>query len=201
MKDFDFYRKIPHDLTEGSLYGAILTLFTFIFISFLLISEIFSHFLTTRYETLIVTDYKHENDLLQINFDISLLDIPCSYAIVDIVDIFGIRIDNITFQIQKYEIDPHSSHRKVYEGVDPEDMDILFERINDYDFDSLYGDGTSAPEISETVFDGLSSPHPLTLSLSLQIGYKTIRIPLSNSTLPGVIGVKSWNQFGNTPQR
>jgi hypothetical protein len=175
IKDFDFYRKIPHDLTEGSLYGAILTFLTFIFISYLLISEIFSHFFLTHYETLIGTDSKHENDPFQINFDISLLDIPCSYAIVDIVDIYGIHVDNITFQIKKYEIDPHSSHRKLFDGTDPEDMDILFERFHDYDFDSLYGDGTSAPEISESVFDGYSfssdsiplSPPPSLPHLSL----------------------------------
>jgi thiol-disulfide isomerase/thioredoxin len=169
FKEFDLYRKIPHDLTESSLYGASVSLCTIILIISLLISHL-SSFLSIDYETVVRIDADENNQdrLFQINFDVSVLDIPCSYTVIDIVDVLGTRVENISFQIQKFQLGLNGS-MKPYEGLDPEDMDIMHETFLNLQLDSLYANGVHAPDVSENEFDGLTSfsfviSHSLSLS-------------------------------------
>jgi hypothetical protein len=98
----------------------------------------------------------HESDddrFIQINFDVSMLEIPCSYAVIDIVDVLGTRVENISFQIQKFQLDQNGSIRP-YEGIDPEDMDVMHETFLNLQPEHLYATGVHAPEVSEQEFEG-----------------------------------------------
>ena len=69
LRDFDFYRKIPRDLTESSTHGAALSLCASIFMLTLFVCELWA-FLSVSMETSVVLDPNTE-PLVRINFNIT----------------------------------------------------------------------------------------------------------------------------------
>jgi hypothetical protein len=69
LRDFDFYRKIPKDLTEGSAHGTALSLCASIFMIILFIAELWA-FLTNTVTTSVVIDQNNDH-LVRINFNIT----------------------------------------------------------------------------------------------------------------------------------
>ena len=51
LKNVDFYRKIPKDMTEGTIPGSVISLLASLVIAMLLVSEI-STYLTPQFNTL-----------------------------------------------------------------------------------------------------------------------------------------------------
>ncbi len=72
FRDFDFYRKIPKDLTEASTHGSLLSVFALLFMLSLFVLEL-SSFLTLQLTTNIILDPNTEARL-RINFNITVLD-------------------------------------------------------------------------------------------------------------------------------
>ncbi len=175
LRDYDFYRHIPKDLTEQTSHGTFLSTLTLFFFLFLFYSE-FKSFLSIDYHTNTLIDQSSLNEIrqFQIDFDITLLDISCSYAVVDIVDSLGTRIENITYQIEKYQIDLNGN-MTLFNGINPEDMDILHETFGDIDLQTLYQDGIHAPELNERIFDGL-------YTLQLHCPYHNPRLAKTSSS-------------------
>jgi len=69
LKEMDFYRKIPKDLTETSVHGAALSLCACIFMLVLFIAELWA-FLSTTVVTNVVLD-PNSDPLIRINFNIT----------------------------------------------------------------------------------------------------------------------------------
>ena len=113
IKDFDLYRRIPKDLTESSFHGSALSICASIFMLVLFVAELWS-FLSPATITNIVVDPNNERHL-RINFNISVLDMTCEYATIDVIDVLGTRHDNITKNINKWKIGADGS-RKGYQG-------------------------------------------------------------------------------------
>jgi len=128
LKDFDFYRKIPKDLTETSTLSSILSVCAAIFMLILFIAEFWS-FMTLRFSTNIVLDPNTDN-LLRINFNITVLDLPCEFAMIDVVDVLGTRQDNVTKNINKWQVD-QAGIRKGYEGRNVEQKDLMHDVHHD----------------------------------------------------------------------
>ena len=85
MRDFDFYRKIPKDLTETSTHGTILSLAAAVFMLILFVAEL-SAFLSPQYLTNVLIDSSSESQL-RINFNITVLDMPCEFATIDVIEV------------------------------------------------------------------------------------------------------------------
>ena len=120
IKDMDFYRKIPKDLTETSAHGAVLSICACIFMLVLFVAELWA-FLSTSVVTNVVLD-PNNDPLIRINFNITVTNIPCEYAMIDVVDILGTRNNNVTKNINKWSVDA-DGQRKNYDGrnrVQPE---------------------------------------------------------------------------------
>ncbi len=69
MSDFDFYRKIPKDLTETSSHGAALSICASVFMLVLFIAELWA-FLSMSISTSVVVD-TNTDPLVRINFNIT----------------------------------------------------------------------------------------------------------------------------------
>jgi len=65
-------------------------------------------FLSTNYVTDVVLD-PNTDELIRVNFNISVLDLPCDYVSLDVVDVLGTRKEGITQNINKWSIDNHGS--------------------------------------------------------------------------------------------
>ena len=70
FKSVDFYRKIPKDMTEGTVPGSVISMFASVIIAMLLVSEI-SSYMTPQFNTKVVVDRSQDGDLLRINFNVS----------------------------------------------------------------------------------------------------------------------------------
>lgn len=154
MKNFDFYRHIPKDLTESSSHGAILSICASIFMVTLFILELYA-FLSPAIMTDVIIEPNTDN-LLRINFNITVLDTPCDYAAIDIVDVLGTRNDNVTKNINKWQVDEFG-RRANYEGRNREQRQL--EHDTHHDMEVLSANGIHAPIVDAANFDKHLATH------------------------------------------
>jgi hypothetical protein len=153
IRDFDFYRKIPKDLTEATTHGSILSMCAVIFMLVLFLAELMA-FLTVTYETNVIIDRSTDTQL-RINFNITVLDLPCEYAVIDVVDVLGTRTNNVTKNVNKWQIDS-SGIRQNYVGRNREQQDVLHDTHHP-EIEILHANGVHAVAIDESNFEGLNS--------------------------------------------
>ena len=80
----DMYRKLPIDLMEGSSRrGSILSYLSLALMAVLLASETRAYF-TTSLRTDLQLD-KSDDPKLRLNFNITMLDLKCDWAVIDVV--------------------------------------------------------------------------------------------------------------------
>jgi hypothetical protein len=103
LKSVHFYRKVPRDLTEATLAGGTISLISSVVMAYLFITN-FSAFLTVEARTSILLDPSTEKKL-QINFNVTLHHLPCRFASLDIVDVMGTHLQNVTTNLYKVRID------------------------------------------------------------------------------------------------
>jgi thiol-disulfide isomerase/thioredoxin len=103
LKGLDLYRKLPTDMTKGTVPGSILSIVGVLFMALLFIME-FSSYMSTTLVTDITLD-QHHNDLLQINFNLTLPRLSCAYASVDVSDMLGTHRVNVSKNIRKFRLD------------------------------------------------------------------------------------------------
>jgi len=103
LQNLDQFRVVSRDLTRGTLTGGFFTAFAYALLVLLLIAEV-AAFVRTTYTTNIVMDANNEA-LMQINFDITLFDLPCKYLKVGVWDKFGEKKMNSTDAFHYMPID------------------------------------------------------------------------------------------------
>ena len=158
LRDIDFYRKIPRELTETSSYGSILSIVALVFMVVVFLLEL-SSFLSVTYMTAVTTDSMNKDTLLQINFNITMLDLPCDYTVIDVVDVLGRRDYNLSKNILKWQVDA-AGIRRSYEGKNTEQADLMHETI--HDTRSLTENGIHAVPIEQDNFDAWLGGHKYT---------------------------------------
>ena len=104
FKNVDFYRKIPKDMTEGTIPGSVISVLASGIIAILLVSEIGSY-LTPTFDTKVVVDRSQDGDLMRINFNVSFPALSCEFASVDVGDVMGLNRYNLTKTVFKRAID------------------------------------------------------------------------------------------------
>jgi len=87
FQNTDAFRSVPKEFRRSSALGGCLTLLTFLFIALVVLSEV-STFLTWNYSFVVNLDTNMESDL-QVNFDITMYDLPCQYVRIANYDSFG----------------------------------------------------------------------------------------------------------------
>jgi hypothetical protein len=121
LKVIDFFRKIPADLTEATVVGATLSIAAGVFMAILFVVELWA-FLSTTIETGVMLDTNAET-LLRINFNVTMLDLRCDYAAVDVVDVLGTNSMNVTKNVEKWQLD-ETGKRMIFQGRNREQKAI-----------------------------------------------------------------------------
>jgi len=103
LKSVHFYRKVPTDLTEATLSGGLLSLFSAVAMAYLLFSN-FVAFLQVETLTSVRLDESTDKKI-QINFNVTLFHLPCRFASVDIADVMGTHLQNVSTNLIKTRID------------------------------------------------------------------------------------------------
>lgn len=83
----DLFRKLPRDLSYGTSIGGLLTILVCLMIPVLTVLEVWT-FLSGEMQTDVVIDPNAQKDL-EINFNVTMLDLPCQFADVQLFDFYG----------------------------------------------------------------------------------------------------------------
>lgn len=119
-----------------------------IFMMMVFVSEL-AAFLTNTPQTNVFIDTR-SNSEMQINFNITVFDVPCEFATIDAFDILGTIKSNITKDINKWRVDDEGLRRS-YEGRNQEQEDIFHDE--NLDIDLLLRNGIHAATIGEEEFE------------------------------------------------
>lgn len=153
------YRKVPRDLTKGSVSGGWLSIVAILSMSVLFVLEL-NAYLTTNIVTSIVMD-EGESDLLPINFNLTFPRLSCQHASVDVSNVMGINQVNITRNIRKFVINGHTG-RVLKEVADVADVPAV-EELKPEQIDK-YKDANHASAITTTIeFNKIMSEHKLVM--------------------------------------
>jgi|UPI0004B3F45A protein disulfide-isomerase-like protein len=104
LRNFDFYRKVPADLTKATTTGTCIS-FCGIFLLVALFFAELSSFMTVRDRfEIAMSENSVLDDMLQVNLNISLPHLPCKFASIDITDVTHTRRLNVTKNLRKWTL-------------------------------------------------------------------------------------------------
>lgn len=102
LSSFDLFRKVPRDLTQATAHGGVLSMLAFTVLGFLFFFETWS-FLAGSTRTSTVLD-DNADALLQVNIALRFLELPCSFATVELWDYFGTNRLDVTSDVRKLRV-------------------------------------------------------------------------------------------------
>ena len=100
----DYFRRVPRDFTESSAAGTILSIIATAVMGALFVLE-FRAYLTASVVTDVIMDDARDGEDIQINFDLSMPDLVCQYASIDVSDMMGTNRQGITKNIVMRRVD------------------------------------------------------------------------------------------------
>ena len=124
LESLHLYRKVPKDLTDATRVGGLISLATAVLMAYLFVSNI-ADFLTIGTTTDVALDDSTE-DHMRIYFNITMERLPCQFASVDVSDVMGTSLTNVTQHIVKFKVGAETGHRGV-EYYRERSEDILHE--------------------------------------------------------------------------
>lgn len=157
MASVDFYRRVPKDLTEATSLGAFMSICAIAVMGILFLSETLA-FARSMMETSIALD---ENDQPQIrlNFNITLMDLHCDFVSVDVWDTLGTNRQNVTKNIEKWQLD-ESGQRRIFSGRNREQREVVHEE-HEESLEELHEDGEQAVELNPDNFHAFLQGHEM----------------------------------------
>jgi thiol-disulfide isomerase/thioredoxin len=93
---------VPEELQVTSGSGKVFTVVSFLTMVLLVFSH-YNAYMTQSTRTYVALD-SHQEDQLRINFNVSLVAVPCQHASVDLSDHMGQRFVNITRHIRHFKL-------------------------------------------------------------------------------------------------
>jgi len=150
MSSVDFYRRVPKDLTEATTLGAFMSLCAMSVMAVLFLSETMA-FAKTKIATSITVDENREPQI-RLNFNITMLDLHCDYVSVDVWDALGTNRQNVTKNVDKWQIDSEGQ-RRIFSGRNREAREVVHDE-HDRTLEEMHAeDGVHAVELTEGNFD------------------------------------------------
>eukprot|EP00580_Thalassiosira_gravida_P003192 CAMPEP_0201621490 /NCGR_PEP_ID=MMETSP0492-20130828/46905_1 /ASSEMBLY_ACC=CAM_ASM_000837 /TAXON_ID=420259 /ORGANISM="Thalassiosira gravida, Strain GMp14c1" /LENGTH=433 /DNA_ID=CAMNT_0048091031 /DNA_START=134 /DNA_END=1435 /DNA_ORIENTATION=- len=102
-----------------------------------------------------------ENDQPQIrlNFNMTLMDLHCDYVSVDVWDTLGTNRQNVTKNIEKWQLD-ESGQRRIFSGRNREQREVVHEE-HEETMEELHEDGEQAVELTPDTFQNFIESHEM----------------------------------------
>jgi len=113
LRKVDFYRKVPKDLTEASTLGASMSVVAALIIVVLFLSETLAFARSDILTSVSLDD--NVDQQIRINFNITFFELHCDYVSVDVWDSIGTNRQNVTKNIEKWQLDA-SGVRRIFSG-------------------------------------------------------------------------------------
>jgi len=157
MSSVDFYRRVPKDLTEATTLGAVMSVCAMLVMAVLFFAETMA-FARTRVVTEIALD-DNSDPLVQLNFNVSLLAIQCDYVSVDVWDVLGTNKQNVTKNIEKWQLDENGNRRN-FSGRNREIREVRHEE-HDKTLEEMHEDGVHAIDLTQGEFKNFAETYDM----------------------------------------
>jgi hypothetical protein len=116
-------------------------------------------FASTTMATSITVDDSSEPQI-RLNFNITLLDLHCDYTSVDVWDSLGTNRQNITKNVDKWQLDDEGK-RRIFSGRNRETREVKQEE-HDQTLNEMHAeDGVHAPTLTKDNFDEFMKEYPM----------------------------------------
>jgi len=103
LKSFDVYRKLPQDLTEATMSGAIVSIASTLIMLILFITE-FNEFLKVQTASEMFIDINRGGEKLTVNIDLVLPNMVCDMVSLDAQDVMGSHHVNVGGELYKRRV-------------------------------------------------------------------------------------------------
>lgn len=154
ISKMDFYRKLPVELSESTRHGRPLSFVMLGFLSLLLFVEVWD-FLAVPVTSKMELDVGGSaHDLLTLHLNVTMLDMPCEYATVDVTNVLGTHRANVTKNVAKWDLDDNG-RRIGFQGRNKEQRDIHHGDAQLPSLEVLHANGVHAPEVAGPEFSRL----------------------------------------------
>lgn len=119
LRGFDQHRKVPRDVTEGTVLGGAISVAMAIVLAWLLLDQVFT-FLHVGHTTRLYLDRSSQaatgassgldgralmQSTIGLNFNITLKHVPCAYVALDVTDHRGVRRHDRNRQVARLRVD------------------------------------------------------------------------------------------------
>ncbi|GMH73681.1 hypothetical protein TL16_g06255 [Triparma laevis f. inornata] len=150
LSGVDLFRRIPTDLTEATSLGAIMSILCLLTMLTLFTTELLS-FLTSDLSTQVSLDTVDANQI-RINFNVTFLDLHCDFLSVDVLDSLGTNRQNITKNVEKWQIDENGKKR-IFSGRNKDVREVKSED-HDMTLEQMHENGVHAVDVTKDNWEG-----------------------------------------------
>jgi hypothetical protein len=102
LESFHFYRRVPTDLSKGTPTGGLLSIFAAIIMAYLFFSDL-ALFFQAKWSHEVRVDQVYDH-AIRVNFNITMKRMPCQYLSVDVFDVLGASVHNISTGIHRERV-------------------------------------------------------------------------------------------------
>ena len=160
LQEIHLYRKVPKDLTDATRAGGLISLATAFLLVYLFLSNL-SDFLTVTTTTDVTLDDSAEQHM-RIYFNLTMERLPCQFASVDVSDVMGTSLTNVTQHIVKFKVAADSGHRST-EYYRERSEDIVHEELDEDEFAVISELPETLPLLNENTFESVIKSYDLVL--------------------------------------
>ena len=96
---------------------------------------------------------------IRLNFNITLLDLHCDYVSVDVWDALGTNRQNVTKNIEKWQLD-ETGQRRIFSGRNRDVREVVHEE-HEESLEELHEDGVHAVELTKENFQSFLDEHEM----------------------------------------
>ena len=146
----DMFRKLPADLlTDGNRRSNLLSYAALALMATLFVMETKAYLFGTTLVSDLSLDKEEDNKKIRLNFNITMLDLRCDWAVIDVVSKLGTE-QGVTAHVTKWNIDGDGV-RKGYRGRNRNQKDIAhFDDAVTASLDDLHDNGEDAISLDAT---------------------------------------------------
>ena len=149
LANLDMYRKVPVDLLEGSKQGSVISWMALFAMLYLAIMETRDYF-SSKLAVDLVLDRSTEQHLV-VSFDITMMDLKCEYASIDVVSFLG-KQQNVSKNVFKRAITAEGVQQEIaHKNTRPHDIRLSDAKVTQT-LEELHEDGEHAISLDEHTF-------------------------------------------------
>lgn len=159
LESIHLYRKVPRDLTDATVTGGALSLGCAVIMIFLFLSNIAEYMRMTTTTDVVLDDSGDVH--MRLFFNITMERLPCQYASVDLHDVMGTSLTNVTADIVKFRVAPDAGHKQEFFVQAP--RAVKHEELGENEIEELNAMPETLPTLTQQTFDSFVTGHDLTM--------------------------------------